>query len=203
MRSIRSGLGSLLLLARTLAALPPPPCTRAFAFAAGTATASARTVPPRLPAAAPSSSPASTSASAVAYAAPASAPASHAHSHTSSSASTAAADSVVHVSCTINNILVSVSTLDGNVISRCSGGMLGLRHRQRASGSAATDIARQACQKAVEAGFKVAHVHLKGPSRSRGQALRGIQGGGMRIADIRDVTPTPTNGCRPKAARRL
>jgi small subunit ribosomal protein S11 len=103
----------------------------------------------------------------------------------------------------MNNIVVSVSTLDGNVVSRCSGGVLGLRHRARASPAAGTDIARAAAQKAFERGFRVAHVHLKGPSRARGQVLRGLQAGGLKVADIRDVTPVPTNGCRPKAARRL
>jgi len=107
------------------------------------------------------------------------------------------------VNVTMNNIVVSVATLDGNVVSRCSGGVLGLRHRQRASPAAGTDIARAAAQKAFERGFRVSRVHLKGPSRARGQVLRGLQAGGLRVADIRDVTPVPTNGCRPKAARRL
>ena len=124
-------------------------------------------------------------------------------SSSSSSTSSSQVDSVVHVNCTMNNIVVSVSTLDGEVISRCSGGMIGLKHRARASASAATDIARNAAQKAVEKGFKVTEVRLKGPSRSRGQILRGIQGAGMKISEIRDMTPMPTNGCRPPAARRL
>ena len=121
----------------------------------------------------------------------------------SSSSSSSQVDNVVHVNCTMNNIVVSVSTLDGEVISRFSGGMIGLKHRARASASAATDIARSAAQKAVEKGFKVTEVRLKGPSRSRGQILRGIQGAGMKISEIRDMTPMPTNGCRPPAARRL
>ena len=124
-------------------------------------------------------------------------------SSSSSSSSSSQVDNVVHVNCTMNNIVVSVSTLDGEVISRCSGGMIGLKHRARASASAATDIARSAAQKAVEKGFKVTEVRLKGPSRSRGQILRGIQGAGMKISEIRDMTPMPTNGCRPPAARRL
>jgi len=121
----------------------------------------------------------------------------------SSTSSSNQVDSVVHVNCTMNNIVVSVSTLDGEVISRCSGGMIGLKHRARASASAATDIAKNAAQKAVEKGFKITEVRLKGPSRSRGQILRGIQGAGMKISEIRDLTPMPTNGCRPPAARRL
>lgn len=103
----------------------------------------------------------------------------------------------------MNNIHVTVSNLDGDVISRCSGGVVGYKHRARASPQAASDIAQQAVEKAVAAGYKNTHVELKGPSRSRGQILRGISNTGIKIYDIRDVTPMPTNGCRPKSARRL
>ncbi len=68
---------------------------------------------------------------------------------------------------------------------------------------AAKDIALKAVSAATQAGYKVAHVEMKGPSRGRSQVLRGIINGGMRVADIRDVTPIPTSGCRPKHARRL
>jgi small subunit ribosomal protein S11 len=118
-------------------------------------------------------------------------------------AAAAAPDCVVHASCTMNNIHVTVANLEGQVVSRASGGTVGQKHRARASPTAALDVASAATAKAVEAGHKVGHVHLRGPSRARGQLLRGIQTAGMRIFDIKDVTPMPTNGCRPKAARRL
>lgn len=115
----------------------------------------------------------------------------------------AVADSVVHVSCTMNNVHVTVSDLEGQVVARASGGMLGHKHRARATPQAASEVAQQAAAKAVAAGHQAAHVQLKGPSRGRGQILRGIMGAGMRVLDIRDVTPIPTNGCRPPHARRL
>jgi small subunit ribosomal protein S11 len=178
-------------------ASPPPPPAAASSAAAATAAAA----PPPPPRAAspppPPSPPAAPLPRAPAAPAAASAPSG------SGGSGAGAADSVVHVNVTMNNIVVSVATLDGNVVSRCSGGVLGLRHRQRASPAAGTDIARAAAQKAFERGFRVSRVHLKGPSRARGQVLRGLQAGGLRVADIRDVTPVPTNGCRPKAARRL
>jgi small subunit ribosomal protein S11 len=114
-----------------------------------------------------------------------------------------AADSVVTVNCTMNNIHVAVSNIEGQVVSRCSGGMLGYKHRQRASGIAAREIGQQAAKKAFDAGFRMSHVELKGPSKGRAQVLRGIQLGGLNVNDIRDVTPIPTNGCRPKHMRRL
>lgn len=114
-----------------------------------------------------------------------------------------AADTIVRVSSTMNNIYVTVSDIEGRVVSRASGGMLGLKHRQRATPQAGQAVAEQAVNKAVAAGHKVASVEMKGPSRGRGQILRGIMNGGLRVISIRDTTPIPTNGCRPPAARRL
>lgn len=112
-------------------------------------------------------------------------------------------DSVVLVNATMNNIHVCVSNLEGQVVSKCSGGVLGYKHRQRAGALAAREIAESVSKKATDLGFKIAHVHLKGPSKGRSQILRGIQMGGLKIADIQDVTPQPTNGCRPPHMRRL
>ena len=114
-----------------------------------------------------------------------------------------APDSIVHVNSTMNNIQITISNLEGETISRSSGGVLGYKHRQRASPQAAKEMAEQAAAKAVTAGYKVAHVEVKGPSRGRGVLIRGLQTAGLKITDIRDVTPIPTNGCRPPAARRL
>lgn len=133
----------------------------------------------------------------------------------------------------MNNVHCVVSDIEGQVVSKCSGGMVGLKHRARAAPLAGIEISRKAVEKAVARGFSLAHVRLKGPSRGRGQLLQaspprcllpfhhsstrarvlcpwpgflcvqGIAAAGMRVADIRDVTPYPTNGCRPPSARRL
>lgn len=124
-------------------------------------------------------------------------------SRAAAASAAATADSIVHVNCTLNNIHVTVSNLEGHVVSRCSGGMIGFKHRQRANPLAAKDIAQKAVSAATQAGYRVAHIEMKGPSRGRSQVLRGILGAGMRVVDIRDVTPIPTSGCRPKSARRL
>lgn len=116
----------------------------------------------------------------------------------------AAADSVILVSSSANNCFVTVSDLDGRVVSRASGGMVpGMKHRARASPQASSAAAVIAINKALAKGYRVAHLELKGPSRGRGQVLRGITNVGMKLVDIRDVTPVPMPGTRPPAARRL
>ncbi len=114
-----------------------------------------------------------------------------------------APDSIILVSSATNNVHVTVSDLQGNVVARSSGGMVGFKHRARATPIASSKCAQQAAQKAVALGHLVAHLQLRGPSKGRGQVLRGIMSTGLRVCDIRDTTPVPTPGCRPKAARRL
>ena len=113
------------------------------------------------------------------------------------------ADAVVVMRSTANNIHACASTLDGAVVSAASGGLLGYKHRARASPVAARDIGEAVARRAAEAGHRVAHLRLKGPSRGRAQMLRGLLAGGLRVADIRDVTPIPMPGTRPRKMRRL
>ena len=112
-------------------------------------------------------------------------------------------DSKVHVRMTMNNIHITVSNIEGSPISKSTGGMAGFKHRARASPAAAQRIAQNAASGAVSAGYKNSHVLFRGPSAARGQVLLGLASGGLTIYDIKDVTPLPTNGCRPKHARRL
>lgn len=112
-------------------------------------------------------------------------------------------DAVVTVTCTLNNMHVTVSNLEGQIVAKSSGGLVGFKHRERAGRDAGTAAGEMVAKKAFEAGYRVAHVHVKGPSRGRGSVLRGIQVGGLRVFDIRDMTPMPTNGCRPPHKRRL
>jgi len=112
-------------------------------------------------------------------------------------------DATVMIRTTMNNIHACVSNLEGDVVARSSGGLAGFKHRQRASGAAAKDIGVAIAKKAAETGHRIVHVHMKGPARGRAQVLRGIQEGGLRVYDIKDVTALPTGGCRPPAMRRL
>ena len=113
------------------------------------------------------------------------------------------ADCVVRVRSSRNNVHITVSDLDGLVVSRSSGGMVGRKHRERALPEAAQEVAEQAVAKAVAKGFKMGHLEMQGSSSGRGHTLRGIMVAGLAVKSIRDTTPVPTPGVRPRAARRL
>ena len=113
------------------------------------------------------------------------------------------ADSYVRVLCTGNNVHVAVSDIEGGLISRSSGGMAGFKARTRASPEAMKAAAGEAARRAVERGYRRAHLELKGPSSGRGELLQGIMGANLAVVDIRDTTAVPTPGVRQKKARRL
>jgi small subunit ribosomal protein S11 len=113
------------------------------------------------------------------------------------------ADSFIRVVSTGNNVHVAVSDIEGGVISRSSGGMVGFKHRNRASPQAMQAAAREAAKRAVAEGYRRAHLELRGPSSGRGELLQGILQSSMMVVDIRDTTPVPTPGVRQKKARRL
>lgn len=113
------------------------------------------------------------------------------------------ADSFVRVSSSKNNMQITVSDLEGRVISRSTGGMVSFKHRERASAEASEAATQQAVAKAVAKGFKMCHLEMKGNSSARGQVLRGIVLAGLNVKSIRDTTPVPTPGVRPPASRRL
>ena len=87
---------------------------------------------------------------------------------------------IMTITTTMNNIHVVVSDVEGQVVSKCSGGMIGLKHRARSTPLAAVDIAKRAAEKAVARGFSLAHVRLKGPSKSRSSILQASCGTWLR-----------------------
>ena len=113
------------------------------------------------------------------------------------------ADSYIRVTSTGNNVFVAISDIEGGLISRSSGGMVGFKARNRASAQAMQAAASEAAKKAVAAGYRRAHLELKGPSAGRGELLSGILETDMTVVDIRDTTAVPTPGVRQKKARRL
>lgn len=102
-----------------------------------------------------------------------------------------------------NNTFVSVSNLEGQVITKASGGSSGFKGAKKSSSAAAQAAATQAATAAVAKGFDVADVRFRGPTRARGFALRGISAAGMRIGRLEDISPIHTNGTRPRKTRRL
>ena len=110
---------------------------------------------------------------------------------------------VVHVAATFNNTIVSVSDPSGNVIGWSSAGKMGFRGSRKSTAYASQLVAQDACRQAMAHGLKQAEVRVKGPGAGRESAVRAVQGLGIDVMKITDVTPIPHNGCRPKKARRV
>ncbi|PIR01496.1 MAG: 30S ribosomal protein S11 [Nitrospinae bacterium CG11_big_fil_rev_8_21_14_0_20_45_15] len=110
---------------------------------------------------------------------------------------------IAHIHATFNNTLVSISDMSGNVISWSSAGAQGFKGSRKSTPFAAQVAAEKAAQKARDMGMKKLEVHVKGPGSGRESAIRSLQKVGMEITVIRDRTPIPHNGCRPRKRRRV
>ena len=108
-----------------------------------------------------------------------------------------------HIKSTFNNTIVSVCDQNGNVIGWSSSGKMGFRGSRKSTAYAAQLVAQDACRQAMAHGLKQAEVRVKGPGAGRESAVRAVQGLGIDVLKIQDVTPVPHNGCRPKKARRV
>ena len=110
---------------------------------------------------------------------------------------------VAHVNSTFNNTIITISDVQGNVISWSSAGGQGFKGSRKSTPYAAQVAAEDAGRKAQEHGMKSLDVNVKGPGSGRESALRALQAIGFTITSIRDVTPVPRNGCRPRKQRRV
>ncbi len=110
---------------------------------------------------------------------------------------------IAHVSATFNNTIVSITDLLGNVVSWASAGKVNFSGSRKSSAFAATVAAQDAAKTAMSMGMKEVEVNLKGPGAGRESAVRGLQSAGLIISMIRDKTPVPHNGCRPRKRRRV
>ena len=108
-----------------------------------------------------------------------------------------------HIVSTFNNTMVTLSDLNGNVISWASAGQLGFKGSRKSTPYAAQQAAEEAAKKAMEHGLKSIEVYVKGPGSGREAAIRSLQALGLEINLIKDVTPIPHNGCRPPKRRRV
>ena len=108
-----------------------------------------------------------------------------------------------HIVYSFNNTMVTLSDLNGNVISWASAGQLGFRGSRKSTPFAAQQAAEEAAKKAMEHGLKVVEVYVKGPGSGREAAIRSLQATGLEVSLIKDVTPIPHNGCRPPKRRRV
>ena len=109
----------------------------------------------------------------------------------------------VHINATFNNTIVTVTDSQGNTVTWGSAGSSGFKGSRKSTPFAASLATKQALQSAMELGLREADVFIKGPGPGRESALRAIQGLGLKIKSITDITPVPHNGCRPPKKRRV
>ena len=108
-----------------------------------------------------------------------------------------------HIHSSFNNTIVTISDVNGNVISWASAGELGFKGSKKSTPFAAGEAATTAAKAAMEHGLKTVEVYVKGPGSGREAAIRSLQTTGLEISSIKDVTPIPHNGCRPPKRRRV
>lgn len=109
----------------------------------------------------------------------------------------------VHIKASFNNIIISMTNNAGQVISWASAGKMGFKGSKKNTPYAAQVAAQDCAQKAYDLGLRKAEVYVKGPGSGRESAIRSIQGVGIEITAIKDMTPLPHNGCRPPKRRRV
>jgi small subunit ribosomal protein S11 len=110
---------------------------------------------------------------------------------------------VAHITATFNNTTVAISDAQGNVIGWSSAGRVGFRGSRKSTAFAAQQVAQDAARQAMAHGMKEVEIHVRGPGSGRESAIRALQAIGLEITTIRDVTPVPHNGCRPRKKRRV
>ena len=113
------------------------------------------------------------------------------------------ATGVAHVNSTFNNTMITISDVQGNTIAWSSAGTMGFKGSRKSTPFAAQMAAEDAGKKAAEHGVKSVDVEVRGPCSGRESALRALQTVGFTVNSIRDVTPIPHNGCRPRKRRRV
>jgi len=115
----------------------------------------------------------------------------------------AVSSGIAHILATFNNTIITIADREGNTITWASTGSSGFKGSKKSTPFAAGIAAENAARKALERGMKEVEVYVKGPGSGRESAIRSIQAAGLTIRSIRDVTPIPHNGCRPKKRRRV
>lgn len=110
---------------------------------------------------------------------------------------------VAHIHATFNNTIVTITDVNGNVVSWSSGGSVGFKGTKKGTPFAAQVASERAARAAMEHGMRKVDVLVKGPGPGRETAIRSLQAAGLEIQSIKDVTPVPHNGCRPPKRRRV
>ncbi len=112
-------------------------------------------------------------------------------------------NATAHVNASFNNTIITIADAQGNTIAWSSSGLMGFKGSRKSTPYAAQMAAEDVGKKAMENGVRTLEVEVKGPGAGRESALRALQAVGFSITSIRDVTPIPHNGCRPRKRRRV
>lgn len=110
---------------------------------------------------------------------------------------------IANILATFNNTLVSITDMQGHLIGWSSAGRVGFKGSRKSTAYAAQQVAQDAARQAMSHGMKEVEVRVKGPGSGRESAIRALQAIGLEITTIKDVTPVPHNGCRPRKKRRV
>lgn len=110
---------------------------------------------------------------------------------------------IAHIKATFNNTIVSITDPQGGVVAWATAGGAGFKGTKKGTPFAAQSAAEMAAKRALERGVKEVSVMVKGPGSGRETAIRALQATGLEITSIKDVTPIPHNGCRPRKRRRV
>jgi small subunit ribosomal protein S11 len=113
------------------------------------------------------------------------------------------ANGQAHIQASFNNIIISITNSQGQVISWASAGKMGFRGSKKNTPYAAQMAAADCAKVAVDLGMKKIEVFVKGPGSGRDSAIRTLAGAGLEVTTIKDITPMPHNGCRPPKKRRV
>jgi small subunit ribosomal protein S11 len=110
---------------------------------------------------------------------------------------------VANILATFNNTQVAITDMQGNLIGWSSAGRVGFKGSRKSTAYAAQQVAQDAARQAMAHGMKEVEIRVKGPGSGRESAIRALQAIGLEISSIKDVTPIPHNGCRPRKKRRV
>jgi small subunit ribosomal protein S11 len=113
------------------------------------------------------------------------------------------AEGVAHIKATFSNTIVTITDMNGDTVAWSSSGKSGFKGSKKSTPFAATIAAENAAKEAASLGMKRVHVRVQGPGSGRESAIQALQGAGLTIRSIKDVTPIPHNGCRPPKRRRV
>jgi len=110
---------------------------------------------------------------------------------------------VAHIKSTFNNTIITISDQEGNTLTWASGGTKGFKGSRKSTPFAATQAARDCAKRVQDVGMRRIDVYTKGPGSGREAAIRALMSSGLELGIVKDISPVPHNGCRPKKRRRV